>query len=152
MVQRMRLHAEAAGFDSLASHSRVEAIAMLAVVDGELEKAIEVLDRGAVDVPPRAVARNRRWLAVFRAGLALEAGDLAAAANHVADAKPPNAGPWWECSGSTCTWLPARVRWARPGPACPSCSSPWTWRASPSPGRCTTSSPPPCRPGWRRPS
>src|SRR3546814_1153666 len=91
MVQMLRLHAESAGFDSLASHSRVEAIAVLALVDGELEKAIEVLHRGAVDVPPRAVARNRRWLAVFRAGLALEAGDLEAAANHVADAKPPNA-------------------------------------------------------------
>src|SRR3546814_15779936 len=80
MVQRMRLHAEAAGFDSLASHSRVEAIAVLAVVDGELEEAIEVLDRGAVEVPPRAEARHRRRMAWVRAGLARAGGGRGAGA------------------------------------------------------------------------
>lgn len=91
LVQRMRRHAEAAGFDSLASHTRVEAMAVLAAVDGDLDTAIAVLDEGAKDDPGHALTRTRRWLAVLRAGLALEAGDLDLAARHTEDAKPVNA-------------------------------------------------------------
>jgi DNA-binding NarL/FixJ family response regulator len=89
LVRRMRHHAEAAGFDSLASHTRVEAMAVLAAVDGDLDTAISVLDEGAREDPGHALSRNRRWLGVLRAGLALEAGDLEAAARHAAEAKPP---------------------------------------------------------------
>ena len=91
LLLRMRHHAEAAGFDSLASHTRVEAMAVLAAVDGDLDTAIAVLDDGARDDPGHAVSRNRRWLAVLRAGLALEAGDLELAAEYTEDAKPPTA-------------------------------------------------------------
>ena len=91
LLLRMRHHAEAAGFDSLASHTRVEAMAVLAAVDGDLDTAIAVLDEGARDDPGHAVSRNRRWLAVLRAGLALEAGDLELAAEYTEDAKPPTA-------------------------------------------------------------
>ena len=91
LLRQMRHHAEAAGFDSLASHTRVEAMALLAAVDGDLDTAIAVLDEGARDDPGRAVSRNRRWLAVLRAGLALEAGDLEFAAEYVEDAKPTTA-------------------------------------------------------------
>jgi ATP/maltotriose-dependent transcriptional regulator MalT len=91
LVHRMREHAEAAGFDSLASHTRVEALALLAAVDGDLDTAIAVLDEGARDDPGHAVSRNRRWLAVLRAGLALEAGDLELAAHYTEEAKPTTA-------------------------------------------------------------
>jgi DNA-binding CsgD family transcriptional regulator len=37
------------------------------------------------------MSRNRRWLAVLRAGLALEAGDLDLAAEYTEEAKPPTA-------------------------------------------------------------
>jgi DNA-binding CsgD family transcriptional regulator len=50
-----------------------------------------VLDQGVRDDPGRSVSRNRRWLAVLRAGLALEAGDLDLAADYTEDAKPPTA-------------------------------------------------------------
>jgi hypothetical protein len=90
LVHRMREHAEAAGFDSLASHTRVEALAILAAVDGDLDTAIAVLDEGERDDPAHALSRNRRWLAVLRAGLALEAGDLELAARYTDEAKPTN--------------------------------------------------------------
>src|SRR3546814_15986746 len=54
MVQRMRLHEEAAGFDSLASPSRVGAIGVLRVFGGQLEKEQGDTDRGAGDVGPRS--------------------------------------------------------------------------------------------------
>jgi DNA-binding NarL/FixJ family response regulator len=88
LLERMRLHAEKAGFDSLANHARVEALALLAVVDGDLAAANAVLDRGDRCDPGRALSRNRRWLAVLRAGLALEAGDIEAAAAFTEEAKP----------------------------------------------------------------
>lgn len=91
LVHRMRAHAEAAGFDALASHTRVEALALLAAVDGDLDTAIAVLDEGAREDPGHALSRNRRWLAVLRAGLALESGDLALAAHYTAEAKPTTA-------------------------------------------------------------
>ncbi|MGH9273748.1 MAG: ATP-binding protein, partial [Acidimicrobiales bacterium] len=91
LVRQMRQHAEAAGFDSLASHTRVEALAVLAAVDGDLDTAISVLDEGARDEPGHALSRNRRWLAVLRAGLALEAGDLDLAERYTEGAKPTTA-------------------------------------------------------------
>jgi len=91
LIARMRGHAEAAGFDSLAAHTRVEALALLAAVDGDLDTAISVLDEGERDDPSRARSRNRRWLAVLRGGLALEAGDLDRAAAYTEDAKPATA-------------------------------------------------------------
>lgn len=91
LVQRMRRHAEAAGFDSLASYARVEALAGLAAADGDLDSALDVLDKGTRVDPAHALPRNRRWLAVLRAGLALEAGDLKAAARFTEEAKPVTA-------------------------------------------------------------
>ncbi len=88
LVERMRTHAEAAGFDMLAGYARVEATASLAAADGDLDAAIAVLDQQRPVDPRSASAGNRRWLAVLRAGLALEAGDLDAAAEHTAAAKP----------------------------------------------------------------
>jgi DNA-binding NarL/FixJ family response regulator len=88
LVDRMRTHAEAAGFDMLAGYARVEATASLAAADGDLDAAIAVLDEQRPIDPRSASAGNRRWLAVLRAGLALEAGDLDAAAEHTAAAKP----------------------------------------------------------------
>ncbi|MET0729025.1 MAG: LuxR C-terminal-related transcriptional regulator [Acidimicrobiales bacterium] len=91
LLDRMREHAEAAGFDSLANHTRVEALALLAAVDGDLDTAISVLDAGERDDPGRARSRNRRWLAVLRAGLALEAGDLDLARTYTQESKPSTA-------------------------------------------------------------
>ncbi len=91
LVLRMRRHAEAAGFDSLASYARVEALAALAAADGDLDAALEVLDRGTRVDPGHALPRNRRWVAVLRAGLALEANDLDAAAAFTEEAKPVTA-------------------------------------------------------------
>ncbi len=88
LLQRMRLHAETAGFDSLANHARVEALASLAASEGDLETALSVLDKGDRLDPGHALSRNRRWLAVLRAGLALEAGDLQAGAAFTEEAKP----------------------------------------------------------------
>ena len=91
LVQRMRQHAETAGFDSLASYARVEALAALAAADGDLDAALDVLDQGTRADPAHALPRNRRWLAVLRAGLALEADDLEAAATFTEEAKPVTA-------------------------------------------------------------
>jgi DNA-binding CsgD family transcriptional regulator len=88
LLERMRSHAEAAGFDLLASYARVEASASLAAADGDLDAAIAVLERQRPVDPRSASARNRRWLAVLRAGLALEAGDLDTAAEQTMAAKP----------------------------------------------------------------
>jgi DNA-binding CsgD family transcriptional regulator len=91
LVLRMRRHAETAGFDSLASYARVEALAALAAADGDLDAALEVLDKGTRVDPGHALPRNRRWVAVLRAGLALEANDLDAAAAFTEEAKPVTA-------------------------------------------------------------
>ncbi len=88
LLQRVHEHAERAGFDLLASHARVEALALLAVVDGDLSAAQAVLDKGDRFDMGRALGRNRRELALLRAGLALEAGDIDAAAAFTAESKP----------------------------------------------------------------
>ena len=68
LVERMRKHAEVAGFDRLASYARVEATASLAAADGDLDAALEVLEQRRRDDPRTTSARNRRWLSVLRAG------------------------------------------------------------------------------------
>jgi DNA-binding CsgD family transcriptional regulator len=88
LVERMRKHAEVAGFDRLATYARVEATASLAAADGDLDAALDVLEQRRRDDPRTTSARNRRWLSVLRAGLALEAGDLRAAAELTEAAKP----------------------------------------------------------------
>jgi DNA-binding CsgD family transcriptional regulator len=88
LVDRMRKHAEVAGFDKLATYARVEAAASLAAADGDLDAALEVLEQRRRDDPRTTSARNRRWLSVLRAGLALEAGDLRAATELTEAAKP----------------------------------------------------------------
>ena len=88
LVDRMRRHAEVAGFDRLASYARVEATASLLAADGDLDGALEVLEQRRRDDPRTTSARNRRWLSVLRAGLALEAGDLRAASVLTEAAKP----------------------------------------------------------------
>jgi DNA-binding CsgD family transcriptional regulator len=88
LLDRMRRHAETAGFDSLVSQARVEVLASLAAADGDLDAALAVLDKGARLDPGHALSRNRRWLAVLRAGLALEMGDLTAAAALTQEARP----------------------------------------------------------------
>ena len=88
LLERMRKHAEMAGFDRLATYARVEAAASLAAADGDLDTALEILEQRRRDDPRTTSARNRRWLSVLRAGLALEAGDLRAAADLTEAAKP----------------------------------------------------------------
>jgi DNA-binding CsgD family transcriptional regulator len=88
LLERMRKHAEMAGYDKLATYARVEATASLAAADGDLDAALDVLEqRGRAD-PRTTSARNRRWLSVLRAGLALEAGDLRSAQVLTEAAKP----------------------------------------------------------------
>ncbi|MFL6207190.1 MAG: ATP-binding protein [Acidimicrobiales bacterium] len=88
LLERMRKHAEVAGFDRLATYARVEAAASLAAADGDLDAALEILEQRRRDDPRTTSARNRRWLSVLRAGLALEAGELRAAAELTEAAKP----------------------------------------------------------------
>ena len=76
------------GSTSWPTYARVEATASLAAADGDLDAALEVLEQRRRDDPRTTSARNRRWLSVLRAGLALEAGDLRAAAELTEAAKP----------------------------------------------------------------
>jgi DNA-binding CsgD family transcriptional regulator len=87
LVMRVRDNAEAAGFDALTATSRAEALAQMAAVDGDLDSAICLLDDGIEKVG--RMHRKGGWGYVFRAGLALEAGDLDAAAAAADRAKPP---------------------------------------------------------------
>src|SRR5690606_2160239 len=89
LVDRMREHAEAAGFDDLTGQASIEAMSMIAMVDGDLDTAISVLDDGVEH--GLSLSRHQRWLAVLRAGLALEVGDLELAEKYTEKAKPPSA-------------------------------------------------------------
>lgn len=91
LVERMRQHAEAAGYDRVVGYARVEAIALLKIVKGQLDAAVRVLDAGDAGFAGRSRSRARRWLSVLRAGLALEAGDLDDAAAFAEQAKPATA-------------------------------------------------------------
>ncbi|MGH9113281.1 MAG: ATP-binding protein [Acidimicrobiales bacterium] len=92
LIDRMRAQAEAAGFDSLAITAQTELMAQLATTEGDIDSAIAFLDEDwRPDVSHTPWMRARRWTAVFRAGLALEIGDLDAAERLVEEAKPVTA-------------------------------------------------------------
>jgi DNA-binding CsgD family transcriptional regulator len=89
LIDRMHRAAEAAGFEMLARVDAPVAEAQLASVEGDLDGAIAHLEEGwKAYSSAHAPWTERRWLAVFRAGLALEAGDLDDAAHFVEHAYP----------------------------------------------------------------
>jgi DNA-binding CsgD family transcriptional regulator len=89
LIDRMRAQAEAAGFDTLAITAQTELLAQLAMAEGDLDSAIASLDEvWQPDARHTPWMRARRWTAVFRAGLALEVGDLDAVAQLIEEAKP----------------------------------------------------------------
>ncbi|MGH9245756.1 MAG: helix-turn-helix transcriptional regulator [Acidimicrobiales bacterium] len=88
LIERMRRHAEAAGFDSLASAAKVETMAHLATIEGDLDEAIMLLDRSRSSDHGRGAWTKGRLLAIIRAGLAIEAGDLDGAARFTEEASP----------------------------------------------------------------
>jgi DNA-binding CsgD family transcriptional regulator len=89
LIDRMHAQAEAAGFDLLARVDEPVALAQLATVEGDLDAAIAHLDEGwRAYSTARAPWTERRWLAIFRAGLALEAGDIEGAARFAEHTQP----------------------------------------------------------------
>ncbi|HZM37791.1 MAG TPA: LuxR C-terminal-related transcriptional regulator [Acidimicrobiales bacterium] len=89
LIDRMHAQAEAAGYDVLARVDEPVALAQLATVEGDLDAAIAHLDEGwRAYSTARAPWTERRYLAVFRAGLALEAGDVEGAAGFAEYARP----------------------------------------------------------------
>jgi DNA-binding NarL/FixJ family response regulator len=90
LIDRAGAEATAAGFDSMAVHDVAASLAQLAAAEGDLAGAIARLDEvGGGD--GRAGWTKASWLAVFRAGLALEASDLDDAAEHIEETKPATA-------------------------------------------------------------
>jgi DNA-binding NarL/FixJ family response regulator len=85
-IERMREHADAAGFESLGAGAEAEALAHLASLEGDLDAAIDFLDQSRQSV--RGYGGWTRGLAVFRAGLALEAGDIDGAEEFTEECKP----------------------------------------------------------------
>jgi DNA-binding CsgD family transcriptional regulator len=88
LIERMRLQAEAAGFDSMAITEVASSLAQLAAAEGDLDGAIAHLDAGRRSHAGRTGWSKGRWIAVFRAGLALEADDLGEAERFTEMAKP----------------------------------------------------------------
>jgi DNA-binding CsgD family transcriptional regulator len=86
LVVRMHHQAEAAGW--LEGSANVEALAHIAAVEGDLDRAIAQLDEGMRSDSGQGLYAKRRWAAVFRAGLALEAGDLDSATLWADKARP----------------------------------------------------------------
>jgi DNA-binding CsgD family transcriptional regulator len=91
LIERMRVHARAAGFDAAAVIDVAISLAHLATVEGDLDAAIAHLDAARAADSGRAVQTKAGWTMVFRAGLALEAGDLDDAARLTEEAKPVTA-------------------------------------------------------------
>jgi DNA-binding CsgD family transcriptional regulator/tetratricopeptide (TPR) repeat protein len=91
LIERMRVHAEAAGFDSLAVTDVAASLAQLAAVEGDLDGAIAHLDAAYHADDGRTGWTKAGWTAVFRAGLALEAGNLDDAELFTEQAKPATA-------------------------------------------------------------
>jgi DNA-binding CsgD family transcriptional regulator/tetratricopeptide (TPR) repeat protein len=91
LIDRMRAHAEAAGSDTLAVGDVASSLAELAAVEGDLDGAIVQLDSARESGAGRTGWTNPGWNAVFRAGLALEAGDLDDAERFTQLAKPATA-------------------------------------------------------------
>jgi DNA-binding CsgD family transcriptional regulator len=90
MIERAHRHAEAAGFELVAAIDLAANQAHLEAVDGDLDAAIAQLDNARYTSAGNAVSwTDGPWLAVMRAGLALEAGDLETAQRFTDMAKPP---------------------------------------------------------------
>jgi DNA-binding CsgD family transcriptional regulator len=98
-LERMRVDAERAGFESLAVATYYQGRARLAVRAGDLRTAIATLEDGREQ--DRGLRRRGRWAdyhAVFLAGLYLEAGELDRVEQVIADLatlpnNPPNTIP-----------------------------------------------------------
>jgi DNA-binding CsgD family transcriptional regulator len=84
LIEGMRRHAKAAGW--LIGSGHTQALAQLAAVEGDLDRAIALIE-GA---PPihADTWKQGRWLSGIRAGYALESGDYEAAARFTAEARP----------------------------------------------------------------
>jgi DNA-binding CsgD family transcriptional regulator len=77
LLERMRADAERAGFDALGVAAYYQGRANLAMADGDLAAAIAAIDDGRRrDQGTLRTSRGTDYHGVFRAGLALEAGDL----------------------------------------------------------------------------
>jgi DNA-binding CsgD family transcriptional regulator len=77
LLERMRSAAERAGFDALAVAAYYQGRANLAMADGDLDAAVAAVDEGRRrDQGTLRTGRGVDYHGVFRAGLALEAGDL----------------------------------------------------------------------------
>ncbi len=94
-LERMRVDAERAGFESLAVATYFQGRARLAVRTGDLGAAIAALEEGREQ--GRSFLRRGRWAdyhGVFLAGLCLEAGELGRVEQVIADlATVPNNPP-----------------------------------------------------------
>ena len=88
LIERMRMHSEAAGFDSVAVTDVAQSLAHLAASEGDLDGAIAHLEEARQSDKGWSGWATGRWTAVFRAGLALEAGDLESAERFTELAKP----------------------------------------------------------------
>ena len=85
LIDGMRLHAKAAGWLDGSAHT--EALSQLAAVEGDIDTAISLIDE-PLSAQHKSLFKKGRWRAVRQAGLALEVGDLDAAARFTAQAKP----------------------------------------------------------------
>ncbi|WP_433788503.1 ATP-binding protein [Actinoplanes sp. CA-252034] len=95
ILERMRINAERAGFESLSVAAYFQGRARLALRAGDLDAAIAALQEGRAQ--DRSLRRRGRWAdfhGVFLAGLSLEAGDLDQVEELIADlAALPNNPP-----------------------------------------------------------
>ena len=86
MLERMRVDAERAGFESLAVAAYFQGRARLAMREGDLRAAIAALEQGRDrDRGYRRRGRRADYHAVFLAGLYLEAGELDRVEQIIAD-------------------------------------------------------------------
>jgi DNA-binding NarL/FixJ family response regulator len=77
LLERMRTAAEKAGFDALAVAAYYQGRATLAMTDGDLDAAIAAIDDGRRrDQGTLRTSQGEDYHGAFRAGLALEAGDV----------------------------------------------------------------------------
>jgi DNA-binding CsgD family transcriptional regulator len=88
LIERMRAHAEAAGYNVMSGLDVAATQAQLAGAEGDLDGAIAHIDGAARSGSPGGGRTLPAWLAIFRAGLALEAGDLDDATRFTEVAKP----------------------------------------------------------------
>jgi DNA-binding NarL/FixJ family response regulator len=82
LLEHMRTAAERAGFDALAVAAYFQGRASLAIQDGDLNAAIDAIDDGRRrDQGVLRTSQGEDYHGAFRAGLALEAGDVDLAAS-----------------------------------------------------------------------